>query len=74
MKIHIVVHESFEGPGAIETWVKLKGHTLSTTRRGHELNVNLPYVQTPETLRAYDYSQINQYLFAFLDYMEAQSS
>jgi GMP synthase (glutamine-hydrolysing) len=32
MKIHILMHESFEAPGAIETWAKEHGHTLSYTR------------------------------------------
>jgi GMP synthase (glutamine-hydrolysing) len=32
MKIHILMHESFESPGAIETWAKEHGHQLSYTR------------------------------------------
>ncbi len=32
MKIHIIMHESFESPGAIETWVKERGHSHTYTR------------------------------------------
>ncbi len=32
MKVHIVMHESFEAPGAIETWAKNKKHEISYTR------------------------------------------
>ena len=32
MKIHIVMHESFESPGAIEVWAKNKGHEISYTK------------------------------------------
>lgn len=38
----------------------------------HELDEykNLPYIQNENTLRANDYSEINNKLFSFLDYME----
>lgn len=32
MKIHFVVHESFEAPGAFETWVKDHGYTATYSR------------------------------------------
>ena len=32
MKIHIVMHESFEAPAAIESWAKSKRHDISYTR------------------------------------------
>lgn len=32
MKLHIVIHESFEAPGAIEAWAQKKGHDISYTR------------------------------------------
>lgn len=32
MKIHIIMHESFEAPGAIEDWIKRKGHDVTYTR------------------------------------------
>ena len=32
MKIHFVMHESFEAPAAIEEWARKKGHTISYTR------------------------------------------
>ncbi|WP_341644189.1 type 1 glutamine amidotransferase [Thauera sp. SDU_THAU2] len=32
MKIHFVVHESFEAPGAYEIWVKARGHQASYSR------------------------------------------
>lgn len=32
MKIHIIMHESFESPAAIETWAKMRNHQLSYTR------------------------------------------
>lgn len=32
MRIHFLTHESFEAPGAIETWAKDRGHEVSYTR------------------------------------------
>lgn len=32
MKIHILQHVPFEGPGSIEQWADANGHTLSVTR------------------------------------------
>ncbi len=32
MNIHILMHESFEAPGAIQSWGEKHGHTLSYTR------------------------------------------
>ena len=32
MKLHIIMHESFEAPGAIETWAKHKNHEITYTR------------------------------------------
>lgn len=32
VKIHFVIHESFEAPGAIETWAKAREHEISFTR------------------------------------------
>src|SRR3989344_768879 len=32
MKLHIVMHESFESPAAIEIWAKKKGHEITYTR------------------------------------------
>ena len=32
MKLHIVMHESFEAPAAIETWAKSKKHKITYTR------------------------------------------
>jgi len=32
MKLHIIMHESFESPAAIEIWAKQKGHDISYTR------------------------------------------
>jgi len=32
MHIHFVIHESFEAPGAFETWVRDRGHTESYSR------------------------------------------
>lgn len=39
MRIHIVIHASFEKPGIIETWATHQGHTLSYTHtyRGEQL-------------------------------------
>src|SRR5688500_8602156 len=31
MKLHMILHESFEAPGAIEIWAKENGHTLTFT-------------------------------------------
>jgi GMP synthase-like glutamine amidotransferase len=32
MKIHFVLHETFEGPGCINDWIKLKGYQVSISR------------------------------------------
>lgn len=40
MKIHIIMHESFEAPGAILEWARKKSHELSYTRVYH--NEELP--------------------------------
>ncbi len=32
MKIHILMHESFEAPGAIENWAKINNHLVTYTR------------------------------------------
>lgn len=32
MRVHFVVHEAFEAPGAYETWATSRGHSLSFTR------------------------------------------
>lgn len=32
MKLHIIIHESFESPAAIETWLKSKNHQIEYTR------------------------------------------
>jgi GMP synthase (glutamine-hydrolysing) len=32
MKLHIIMHESFEAPAAIETWALKKGHDITYTR------------------------------------------
>ncbi len=32
MRLHFVVHESFEAPGAFETWGRLRGHTMAYSR------------------------------------------
>lgn len=32
MKIHIVIHENFESPAAIEIWARSKGHEISYTK------------------------------------------
>lgn len=32
MRIHVVVHEAFEAPGAYETWAASRGHTVSYSR------------------------------------------
>ena len=32
MRIHIIIHESFEAPAAIETWARSKNHEITYTR------------------------------------------
>ncbi|WP_017905230.1 type 1 glutamine amidotransferase [Pseudomonas asplenii] len=32
MKVHFIVHEAFEAPGAYDTWVKSRGHAASYSR------------------------------------------
>ena len=46
MKVHFVVHESFEAPGAYETWVKEHGYKATYSRvYAHE-----PLPQTVEDI------------------------
>lgn len=38
MRIHFVIHESFEAPGAFETWARTRGYSISYSRvYDHEL-------------------------------------
>jgi len=32
MRVHFVVHEAFEAPGAFETWAKARGHVITYSR------------------------------------------
>jgi len=32
MRVHFIVHENFEAPGAYETWAKQHGHSISYSR------------------------------------------
>jgi GMP synthase (glutamine-hydrolysing) len=32
MHVHFIIHENFEAPGAIESWAKAKGHSISYSR------------------------------------------
>ena len=32
MKIHFILHESFEAPGAYLAWAALSGHDISATK------------------------------------------
>ena len=32
MKVHFIVHEAFEAPGAYETWVRERGHEAAYSR------------------------------------------
>ncbi|GKX56326.1 GMP synthase [Leminorella grimontii] len=32
MRIHFIIHESFEAPGAYEDWAKMRGHSVSRSR------------------------------------------
>lgn len=43
MRIHFVVHESFEAPGAFETWANQHGYTVSYSRvyEGQQLPTNV---------------------------------
>lgn len=63
MKIHFVVHEAFEAPGAYETWVVTRGHTAAYSRvylgeplpkdiRNIDLLVVLGGPQSPSTTQA----------------------
>jgi GMP synthase (glutamine-hydrolysing) len=40
MNIHIIIHEKFEGPGAINNWISARGHQVSYTKV--YLNQKLP--------------------------------
>lgn len=42
MRVHFVVHESFEVPGVFETWAMIRGHAVTFSRvyRGQELPDN----------------------------------
>ncbi|MEK6422170.1 MAG: type 1 glutamine amidotransferase [Burkholderia gladioli] len=63
MKIHFVVHEAYEAPGAYETWVVTRGHTAAYSRvylgeplpkdiRSIDLLVVLGGPQSPSTTQA----------------------
>ncbi len=63
MHVHFVIHESFEAPGAFETWVRERGHTASHSRLylGDELPASAEAIdllvvlggpQSPSTTRA----------------------
>src|SRR5579863_6774953 len=32
VRIHMVIHESFEAPGAFETWARIRGHAIGYSR------------------------------------------
>lgn len=32
MRVHFIVHESFEAPGAYETWARKQGHDVTYSR------------------------------------------
>ncbi len=32
MRIHFIIHEVFEGPGAFLTWAEMNGHVVSYSR------------------------------------------
>lgn len=62
MKVHFVVHESFEAPGAYETWVRMRGYKATYSRvyadellpqsiEGIDLLVVLGGPQSPSTTR-----------------------
>jgi len=57
-------HFEFD-PEAIEGMIQASTQELNEHK-------NLPYVQTPEQLRANDYSKMNAKLFQFLDHVTAQ--
>ena len=63
MKVHFVVHEAFEAPGAYETWARTRGHRVSYSRvfaheplpsaaEGIDLLVVMGGPQSPSTTRA----------------------
>ena len=63
MHVHFVVHESFEAPGAFETWARARGHSLGFSRvylgdalpsaaDGVDLLIVLGGPQSPATSRA----------------------
>ncbi len=60
MKVHFVIHEAFEGPGAYETWAKARGHAISFTHLyqgdslrnsadGHDMLIVMGGPQSPAT-------------------------
>jgi GMP synthase (glutamine-hydrolysing) len=63
VRVHFVIHESFEAPGAFETWVRDRGHMASHSRmylgdhlpesaEGIDFLVVLGGPQSPSTTRA----------------------
>ena len=48
MKVHIIQHVNFEGPGIIEDWALTRGHEISYTR--FYLGDNLPGVKDIDML------------------------
>lgn len=52
-------------PEAIEGMMKNNAHELENYK-------GLPYIETPEQLRNHDFSEMNKFLFSFLDRMSNQ--
>jgi hypothetical protein len=66
MRVHFVIHESFEGPGAFEIWAGSRGYSMGYSRvyAGDRLPVSAEHF---ETLRRNDYNEMIEKLFVFLD-------
>lgn len=48
MKIHFILHEAFEAPGAYLAWAALSGHDISTTKV-------YQYEKLPENADSFDF-------------------
>lgn len=57
MRIHFVQHEIFESPGVLLIWAEKKGYR---------------FIQKPDEIRKYNYTEMNEMLFQFLDKLVAE--
>ncbi|SFS83299.1 hypothetical protein [Sphingobacterium wenxiniae] len=82
MKVHFIQHKTFEAPGAYLEWAIQRNHdiTFSKVYENQPLpdtadDIDLLIIMagpqspdtTPDEIRNFDYTEMNQMLFMFLD-------